>query len=513
MTNTAENNKRIAKNTLLLYFRMLFTMGISLYTSRVILNTLGVEDFGIYNVVAGVIVMLGFITGSLGGASSRYITYALGQNDMNIMKKTFGNILSIHLILALIIFIIGETIGLWFVCTQLQIPESREYSAMWVYQFSIFASICSAISIPYNASIIAHEKMSAFAYISISDAILKLLIVFALYFIPHDKLIVYGCLYFAIQLFDQLIYYIYCRNHFRETKVKARFDKRLFNEIFTFAGWTMNGNLALLGYTQGLNILLNMFFGATVNAARGIAVQVQTAAQSFCTNFQMALNPQLTKSYATGDYAHMHQLLIASSKISFYLMLLISMPIMLEAHTILHWWLGIVPEHTITFIRLILCTSLLFTLSNPILVSIHATGKLKKFQLIEGSMLLLIVPIAYIGLRYFHCPPEYVFIVHIIIEIFTQYARIHIVLPMISMSINHYITNVIYPILKVSIISPIIPIIAYKYFNQENYSFFIVCIITALSIIVTAYFLGCKSAEQAFIKNKLSIILHLKNKK
>lgn len=513
MINTTESNKRIAKNTLLLYFRMLFTLSISLYTSRVILNTLGVEDFGIYNVVAGVIVMLSFITGSLGGASSRYITYALGQNDMNIMKKTFRNILSIHLILAFMIFVIGETIGLWFVTTQLQIPDSRENAALWVYQFSIFASICSAISIPYNASIIAHEKMSAFAYISISDAILKLFIVFALYFIPYDKLIVYGCLYFAIQLFDQIIYYCYCKKHFEETKVKAGFDQKLFKEIFAFAGWTMNGNLAFIGFTQGLNILLNMFFGATVNAARGIAVQVQTAAQNFCTNFQMALNPQLTKSYAAGEYSHVHELLIASSKISFYLMLFISMPIMLEANTILHWWLGIVPEHTITFLRLILCTSLLFTLSNPILVSVHATGKIKKFQLIEGSMLLLIVPIAYIGLKYFHFPPEYVFMVHIVIELCTQYARIRIVLPMIFMPTKDYIKNVIHPILKVSIISPIIPLIAYNYLDEGTFSFFVVCTTTTCSILLTAYFIGCSSIERIFIKNKLLIILHLKNKK
>ena len=512
MSTQAENNKRIAKNTLLLYVRMLFMMIISLYTSRVVLKTLGVEDFGIYNVVAGIITMLSFITGSLAGASSRYITYALGQGNMNIMKKTFGNILSIHIILALFIFIIGETLGLWFVTTQLQIPGYRENAAFWVYQFSILSSIWAIISIPYNARIIAHEKMSAFAYITISDAILKLLIVFALHIIPLDKLIVYGCLYSLIQLFDQIIYYCYCRNHFVETRSKLMFNKELFKEIFIFAGWTMNGNLAFLGFTQGLNILLNMFFGPVVNAARGIAVQVQGTVQNFCTNFQMALNPQLTKSYAVKDFLHMHQLLKASSKISFYMVLFISMPIIFEAPIILHWWLGTVPEHTVNFIRIILCTSMLFALSNPILVSVHATGTIKKFQLIEGSMLLTIVPIAYLLLKYFHIPPEGVFIVHIIVEICTQYARIRIVLPMISMPIKDYIRDVLSPIVKVIIFSPIVPFFVHYYLNESIMSFFIVCSIAACSVLLTAYYIGCNSTEKKIIKDKLLIILHIQKK-
>lgn len=312
------NNRRIAKNTLLLYFRMLLMIGINLYTSRVILQVLGVEDFGINNVVGGVITMLGFLTGSLAGASSRYITYDLGKGDMEIMKKTFGNILSIHLLLAGLVVVIGETIGLWFMTTQLQIPETRETAAFWVYQFSIISFVLSVISVPYNASIIAHEKMSAFAYISIVDAVLKLLIVYLLLVISYDKLIVYAALFCCIQIFDRIVYSIYCRKHFEETRSKLSFDKKLFKEIFAFAGWTMNGSLAVIGYTQGINVLLNIFFGPAVNAARGIAVQVQNVTRQFCTNFQMALNPQLTKSYATGDYAHMHRLLKVSSKFSFY---------------------------------------------------------------------------------------------------------------------------------------------------------------------------------------------------
>lgn len=513
MTNTSTNNKRIAKNTLLLYFRMLFMMVVSLYTSRVILNTLGVVDYGINNVVGGVIAMLGFLTGSLGAASSRYITYDLGKGDMAVMKRTFGNILSIHFILAGIVLVVGETLGLWFMSTQLQIPSERMTAAMWVYQFSIFSSILAVISVPYNATIIAHEKMSAFAYISIVDAVLKLLIVYLLLVIPYDKLIVYAILFFCIQAFDRIVYGVYCSRHFEETRTRPSYDGKLFREIFAFAGWTMNGNLAVIGYTQGLNILLNMFFGPAINAARGIAVQVQGVCQQFCSNFQMALNPQLTKSYAQGDLKDMHRLLVKSSKFSFYILFFIVLPLMLEAGFVLKVWLGIVPEHTVTFLRLILIVGLLYTLSNPILVSVHATGKLKRFQIIEGSMLLSIVPIAYILLKFFGIRPEYVFVVHIIVELFTQYARLRIVLPMISMQLSDYVKNVINPILKVLVLSPIIPIVIYKVMQQSVLKFFVVCFVCVICMSVVIYFIGCTYNERLFLHNKMStIILKIKKK-
>mgnify|MGYP001777914879 CR=1 FL=1 len=505
MSNTTENNKRIAQNTLLLYVRMLFLMFISLYTSRVILQTLGIEDFGIYNVVGGVISMLGFLTSSLGGASSRYITYDLGKGDMTAMKKTFGNILIIHLLLAGFIILIGETLGLWFMTTQLQIPEERANAAFWVYQFSILSSVLAIISVPYNACIIAHEKMSAFAYISIIDAILKLVIVYMLVVIPYDKLIIYSILYFGIQLFDRIIYGVYCRKHFEETRSKPYFDKKQFKEIFAFAGWTMNGNLAVIGYTQGLNILLNMFFGPVVNAARGVAVQVQNVARQFCGNFQMALNPQLTKSYATGDYPRMRDLLKVSSKFSFFLILLISLPIMIEAPLLLKWWLKTVPEHTVSFLRLILCSNLIVTLSNPIITSVYATGNVKKFQILEGTTLLTIIPISYLLLKFFHLPPEVVFLVHIIIEIIAQYIRIRVVLPMISMSLREYVTDVIWPIIKVGICAPIIPILLLYIYPDENIlSCITICIITIAYTLGIVYFLGCNLNEQILVKNKLT---------
>ena len=503
MVNVGENNKRIAKNTLLLYVRTLLMILINLYTQRVVLNTLGVEDFGINNVVAGVITMLGFLTGSLSAASSRYITYDLGKGDLVVMKRTFGNILSIHFILALFVLIVGETAGLWFMTTQLHIPSEREFAAFWVYQFSIFSFICSMTNVPYNAMIVAHEKMSAFAYIGIGDAVLKLLVAFALLVVSYDKLIIYSALLFVIQLFDRFVYEWYCHRRFEESHTRFSFDKSLFKEIFYFAGWTMNGNLAVIGYTQGLNILLNIFFGPLVNAARGIAVQVENVAMSFCSNFQMALNPQLTKSYAVEDYEHMHQLLKASSKYSFYLTMLICLPMMLEAQLILQWWLGLVPEHTVNFIRLILVYALLYSLANPVIISVHATGRIKRFQMVEGGMLLSIVPIAYILLRFFHVSPELVFVVHLIVEICTQIVRVCIVLPMIQMNIMEYVNGVILPILNVVIIAPLLPICIYVILETSVISFFVVSIISVLCVLAVVYFVGCNTVERIYLRAKL----------
>lgn len=512
MSNTSQNNKRIAKNTLLLYVRMLFLMIISLFTSRVVLNTLGIVDYGIYNVVSGFIGMLGFLSTSLAAASSRFITYDLGRGDMSIMKKTFGNIITIHLLLAVIILIIGETIGLWFVLNKLQIPESRMTAALWVYQFSIFSFMLSVISVPYNATIIAHERMKAFAYITIADAVLKLLIVYLLVITPYDKLIIYALLFCFIQVLDRIIYGVYCIRHFDETKARLAFDKKRFKEIFSFAVWTMNGNLAVIGYTQGINVLLNIFFGPTVNAARGIAVQVQTIVRNFCNNFQMALNPQLTKSYSQNDLEHMQQLLKVSSKFSFYLLFIISLPLMLEASLVLKWWLGIVPEHTVDFLRLILCSSMIVSLSNPLIVSVHATGKIKKFQAIEGTMLLCIVPIAYVLLKFFGIKPEYVFCVHIVVEILTQYARAKIVLPMISMKGIDYFKEVIIPIVKVIIITPILPLIIYYYnVDQSVSTFFIICITSLVCVLSGIYYCGCTMSERKYIINKIKQIKFRRN--
>lgn len=497
------NNKRIAKNTLLLYMRMLFMMAISLYTSRIVLNTLGVTDYGINNVVGGIITMLAFLTTSMGAASSRFITYDLGKGNMDIMKRTFGNIKTIHFTLAVFFLLFGETIGLWFVLNKMQIPPERMDAAVWVYQFSVLSAILGVISVPYNAVIIAHERMKAFAFIGIVDAVLKLLIVYLLLVIPYDKLKVYAALFFCIQVFDRIVYGVYSTRHFEEARARCAFDKPLFKEIFGFAAWTMNGNLAVIGYTQGINILLNMFFGPVINAARGIAVQVQGVVLNFCRNFQMALNPQLTKCYARNDLLNMQRLLKVSSKFSFFMLFFISLPLMLEAPLVLKWWLGIVPEHTVNFLRLILCSSMIITLSNPLIVSVHATGRIKRFQAIEGSMLLCIVPIAYILLKFFNISPEYVFCVHIVVELCTQYVRMRIVLPMISMRVSDYIREVIFPILKVIMLAPIVPLIVFCSATPSLQTFLLLCVTSVLSVTTVVYFFGCTENERKITNDRL----------
>ena len=509
MTQQVNDNKRIAYNTVMLYIRMLFLVLISLYTSRIVLQVLGIEDFGLNNVVGGIISFLGFMTSSLAGASSRFITFALGKGDFNNLKTTFNNIISIHILFAIIILIIGETLGLWFIQNKLNIPEGREIAAFWVYQFSIITAMGSFICMPFTAVIIAHEKMSTFAYLTLGDALLKLLAVYILTMSPYDKLIIYSGMIMLIQLCDIIIYTIYCYRQFPETHThKLKIESDIFKEIFIYAGWTMNGNLAVFGYTQGLNILLNIFFNPIINAARGIAVQVQTVVNNFSYNFQMAINPQLTKNYAHGNYKRMHTLIITSSKFSIYLLYIICLPLSLKAETILNIWLTEVPEHTISFLRIILMTTILCALSNPIVTSIHATGKLKKFQIIEGSLLLLIVPISYLTLKFFNVPPESVFIIHFFIEIITQYARVKIVLPMINMKLNIYLKKVILPIIKTILLGTLIPFIVNQYIGESIISLFCICTISFLSIISAAYIVGCSLDEKKTIKSKFLQIIN-----
>ena len=442
MSDNSQNNKRIAKNTLMLYIRMLFIMAVTLYTSRVILNTLGVDDYGIYNVVGGVITMLGFVNSSLSGAGARFITYALGEGNKEKQAQVFSTVLIIHYILAVVIVVLGETIGLWFVYNKLVIPEDRMVAAIWVYQCSILTTVISIVSAPFNSLIIAYEKMSAFAYISILEVLLKLGIVFLLVYLPFDKLIVYAILLMLVQVIIRFTYTLYCRRHFDESKAKTRFCPQLAKEIASYAGWTINGNLAIVANSQGINILLNLFFGPAVNAARGIAAQVQGAIMTFVSNFQTAVNPQIIKSYAANELQYMHSLIIRSTKFGFYLLLLIAFPVIFCIKPILKIWLGIVPEHTESFVVIMLLTGLITPMSVALINAIHATGDIRKFQIYEGTSLLLTLPIAYIILKFSDVSPEIVMVTCFAVELFTQFIRIWIVLPKIKMSYNYYFSNV-----------------------------------------------------------------------
>lgn len=507
MTNT-DNNKRIAKNTILLYIRMIFLMGVTLYTSRIILQVLGVTDFGIYNVVGGIVSMLGFVSGSLSGATSRFITFELGKGSEEDVRRVFRCSVTVHYILAIVVLILAETIGLWFVLSKMVIPADRMFAAMWVYQCSVITFLVSILSVPYNALIIAHERMNAFAYISIFEALAKLGIVFLLMWSPYDRLVVYAVLILSVQVIVRILYTIYCNRHFSESSAKWLWNKELSRNIAVYAGWTMNGNLAVIGYTQGLNILLNMFFGPVVNAARGIAVQIQSAVLQLIGNFQMAVRPQITKSYAQGNLEYMHSLILNSSRYSFFLLLLMSVPILMNIEYILHLWLGIVPEHTVNFSRLMILVCMNEALREPTIMAIHATGNLKKFQIIEGTLLLSIVPLAYILLKYWGISAEYVFIVYLVVELITQFVRVWIVYPQIQLSKRKYFTHILYPIVKVSIPLMVMGWFMRNYVVQNLISFIGTTAFYTFFTIMFVWVLGIDKSEKRMVICKVTTLIH-----
>lgn len=506
MSTDQENNKRIAKNTLLLYFRMGIIMLVTLYTSRVVLNTLGVEDYGVYNVVGGIVAMFGFVNSAMSSTTSRYITFALGKNDERELHKVFCTCVNIHFIIALLILLFAETVGLWYVMEKVVVPPGRETATMWVYQCSVLSTMVMVLSVPYNACIIAHEKMSAFAYISVLEVILKLLVVYVLVLTPWDKLAFYAVLILLVQLFVRMAYMRYCRKHFNETKYKYALNRQLSGEMASFASWSLFGNLAVVTYTTGLNLLLNLFFGPAVNAARAVSVQVQNAVSQFVQNFQIALNPQITKSYAHGDYNSTYSLVYRSARFSFFLLMVLTIPILLEADVILKVWLKTVPEHTSTFLRVMMCIGLVYTLSNPLIILAQATGKIRKYQMIAGGVLLMILPISYVCLK-LGLPAYSVFIVHLTLETADLFVRMLLLRGMIGMSVRAYVRKVIYVILPVLLFSYVPPFVVYKLLDDSFFSFVVVCSISLSASLLSVYYLGLTSNEKIFVKEKIKSII------
>ena len=502
MSQVSENSKRIAKNTLLLYFRMFFMMTVSLYTSRIILKTIGIEDYGIYNVVGGFVTMFGFLNTALSAATQRYITFSIGQGDDKNLKKVFSNCVLTHAFISLLFFILAETIGLWFLYNKMIIPSDRVVAAFWVFQCSILSTVVLIMSVPYNADIIAHEKMSAFAYISIIEVCLKLAIVYILVISPIDRLILYAILLLLVQCMIRLIYTIYCKKHFQESQFNWMWDAKLFKEMLVFACWNLWGGISNMLYTQGLNILLNLFFGPIVNAARGITVQVQNAIVQFVNSFQMAINPQITKNYAQGNLIDMHKLVVRSSKFTFILLFVISFPIFCETDFILTIWLETVPDYTVIFTRLMLCVVIIDSVANPLMVSTAATGNVKRYQSTIGGLMILIVPVSYIFLNLFR-RPEIIYWVHISFCIITFIVRLYIVRPIIHFNIREYVKNSIVPIIRIVILSCIIIEVIDKFLPQGriwNLCNILVSFIVALSC---CFMVGLTSNERKMIYNKI----------
>lgn len=505
MSNTTENNKRIAKNTLLLYFRMLFLMAVSLYTSRVVLNALGVEDFGIYNVVGGVVAMFSVLSGSLSAAISRFITYELGKGNQENLNKIFSSAVTIQLGLAGIIILLAETIGIWFLNVKMNIPEVRMEAANWVFQFSILTFAINLISVPYNASIIAHEKMSAFAYISILEAVGKLFIAYLIIITPMDKLIFYAILMCVVALIVRFTYGNYCKRHFCECTYHFIWDKQLLKSMFSFAGWNFIGASSAVLRDQGGNVVINLFCGPAVNAARGIAFQVNNAVNQFVGNFMTALNPQITKSYAAGDRGYMMTLIFQGARLSFYMLFLLSLPILVNTHYILTLWLKIVPEHAVLFVQLILIFALSESISQPLITAMLATGKIRNYQIIVGGLQMMNLPLSYILLRlgYF---PEVVIVIAICISQCCLAARLILLRGMIGLSITKYLKNVYLNIIVVSIIAVILPLISAYYIKESFINFILISLIAVICTLSSIYFIGCNNQEREFIHQKLGTI-------
>ena len=509
MSDTSSANKRIAKNTLVLYVRMLFTMGISLFTSRVVLQTLGVEDYGISSVVGGVISMFTFINAAMVSSTQRYLNFELVRGDASQLRSVFSTSLQIHALIALAIIVLSETVGLWFLNEKLVIPEARMTAAMWVYQCSILSCAVSIMSTPYNAVIVAHEKMSAFAYISILDVSLKLLVVYLLVVLPFDKLIILAILNLLVQLFIRYIYTLYCHRHFPESYFQFRFNKTLFKEMFGFAGWSFWGNLAAILYTQGLNMMLNIFFGPIVNAARGIAVQVQSAVQQFVGGFQTALNPQITKNYASNNLPQMHSLMFRSARFSFLLLFFLSLPVLMETNFILTLWLKTVPDDAVVFTQIMICISLIYTTANPCVIANQATGKVKIYQMVVGGILLMILPISYVVLK-LGAPAYSVFIVHFCIESLAQFSRMYMLRKLIHLPLWQYMKNIYIPIVSTVAIAIILPLVVRMQVAEGWLRFLAVGFTCVLSVGASSYFIGFTKQERVFFLDKSLRLLRIK---
>ena len=477
-------------------------MFVSLYTSRVVLEVLGIDDYGIYNVVGGIVAMFSFLSGTMSFTTQRFLTFSLGTGDEERTHKVFCTSINIHIIISIFFFLFAETIGLWFLNTCTSIPPDRMYASNWIYQTSIISAIILFISMPYNGVIIAHEKMSTFAYISIFEATLRLALVVLLKYIIIDKLILYAILMLVVQLIIRIIYGVYCKHNFNECRYQYILDRPIFNAMLKFAGWSFYGGLASVGVSHGLNILLNVFFTPTINAAYAIAQQIYSAVLNFINSFLTAVRPQITKTCATQDHVRMSNIVLTSTKYSYYLTFILVVPLIFEIDPILSIWLKEVPDYTACFVRWILCISLIEVLANPIITATNATGNIAKYQKIIGSMQLLVLPISYISLKYISSP-DVVFICQFIFTIIIHIVRLWVVSPIVNIPIRRYIKNVIWPVVLVTLISCIIPIIAHTRFDSYTLKGFMLLYgINIISILITVWIVGINKSEKQFILNQ-----------
>lgn len=499
MSNQESNSKRIAKNTLLLYFRMILIMVVSLYTSRIILNELGVEDFGIYNLVAGVVILFSFLSNAMITATQRYLSIAIGKKDEKYIQAVFSTSLLSHFFLIFFIFLAAETIGLWLINAKLEIPADRMSATNFVYQLAILTTCVNIIRIPYNASIIANERMSFFAYVSIVETFLKLAVVWALAITPDDKLVIYSFLLLLVAIVIDIAYWYYCQRFLLANKFYLKTNKKLFVELTSFSVWNLFGGLADIGYKQGTNIILNLFWGVSINAVLGITNQIRNALVPFIGNLQLAVNPQMVKSYALGDYEYFKILVYRISKYSYFLMLIIVFPIIFNIDLILELWLKNPPEHTAIFAILTSVYCLVDSLTGPLWAAMQAGGKIKRFQIVTGICLLLNLPVSYLFLMYGYAP-SVVLIIQIVITGFTVGVRVLFVKYYLQFSIRNYVREVIFPIVFVTALS--LPIALYIYAETGGYYRLLLFILFVPMMCYIIYVCGtCKSEKEMVMRS------------
>ena len=505
MGNNAEKGKRIAKNTIVLYFRMLFLMFISLYTSRVFLQALGVEDYGIYNVVGGFVGLFAIVSKSLSGAASRFLNFEMGRGDREKLKIVFSSTVTIQFFLAIVITLLAESLGIWFINTQLVIPADRMYAANWCFQLSVITFCSTLITVPYNAAIIAHEKMTTFAYVSLFEGLTKLCIAFLIVIAPFDRLIFYALLLCGLQLSIQFIYRYYCKRHFEECSYRFVFDKYFLVQLLSYSGWGYIGSTSIILRNQGINILINLFFGPVVNASRAIANQVLKAVNGFVQNFMIAVRPQITQSYAAGNYSYLNQLILFSSKFSYYLFFVLALPILLNTDSILDIWLSKIPEHSVLFVQLTLVFSTIDTLVHPLSIAQAATGKIRDYQLATGGLQLLNLPISWLLLK-FGSPPEIVLIVAILIITVVVFVSMFMLRLLIPFDVKGYMHNVLFDIVKVSLVSYCLCWLL-RFHLPSSFLFLIVHV--GLCVFITGvviFCLGCDKTERNYVLNKAATI-------
>lgn len=503
----SKNNKRIAKNTMFLYFRMGFILIVSLFSTRVVLQALGVVDYGIYNVVSGFVTMFAFLNTSMSNGVQRFYNFSLGRKNDYSITEVYNTSLQIQVILAVILFVLLETVGLWYMYNEMVIPEDRFNSALWVFQFSVVSLLIIVMQIPYAAAIMAHERMDYYAYVSIFDVLAKLGIAYAIKYSDLDRLLLYGLLNLIVTLIGFVLYYLYAKHNFRELRTVFRVKKDLFKPMLSFSGWNVFGSFAYMLKSQGLNMLLNVFFGPVVNAARGVSNMVMSAIHGFQTNIVIAFRPQLVQSYAAGDFRRVEKLFFSLSKVSFILLSLLSIPVISEIKFILKLWLGNeVPEYTIPFTILVLANMVISSLNTPVSQVVHATGRMKNYQIGTSLAVCSIIPIAWIFLKLgFNATSVYW--ISLVVTILNQVICNVLLKKVFDYNTISYLKKVILPCISFALLSPIIPFIITYFLPSSLFRLVLVTFVSIASSIFIAILIVLDKSEREMVKSMLYKII------